>query len=265
MSSETYFTYKGTPFAEGEHSVETLSFVENEFQLLDDDTVVVTYPKSGTFWMQEILGLIRNDGDPSRVQNLGVLERPPWIEHECFLKRALALPPPRLLSSHLPFHVFPKSFLHSKAKVIYTMRNPRDVLVSFYYFAKGCKAFKNLGTLADFMEEFLSGNVLYGSWFDHVKSWIGVKERPNVFFVTYEELQQLDSVVENASFQKMKENKMLQPSQLPERFFKPMKGIMFRKGICGDWKNHLTVAQSEHFDHVYREKMQGVGLTFPWD
>uniref|UniRef100_A0A8D2J9V3 Sulfotransferase n=1 Tax=Varanus komodoensis TaxID=61221 RepID=A0A8D2J9V3_VARKO len=106
-----------TPFLIDEHSVETLSFVENEFQLLDDDTVVVTYPKSGTFWMQEILGLIRHDGDPSRVQNLGLPQRPPWIEHEYCLKRALALPPPRLLSSHLPFQLFPKSFLHSKAKV----------------------------------------------------------------------------------------------------------------------------------------------------
>ncbi|XP_044303162.1 sulfotransferase 2A1-like [Varanus komodoensis] len=77
--------------------------------------------------------------------------------------------------------------------------------------------------------------------------------------------QQLDSVVENASFQGMKENKWLQPSQLPVEFFEPMKGTILRKGISGDWKNHLTVAQSEHFDRVYREKMQGVRFTFPWD
>ena len=35
-------------------------------------------------------------------------------------------------------------------------------------------------------------------------------------------------------------------------------------GVCGDWKNHFTLAQSEAFDRAYREQMRGLP-TFPWD
>ena len=35
-------------------------------------------------------------------------------------------------------------------------------------------------------------------------------------------------------------------------------------GVCGDWKSHFTLAQSEAFDRVYREQMRGLP-TFPWD
>ncbi|XP_061453043.1 sulfotransferase 2B1-like [Rhineura floridana] len=282
----TYFMYKGISFPVVDYSLETLSYVENEFQLLDDDIVNVVYPKSGTHWMQEILGLIWHDGNPSWVQSLPVWERSPWIETDEGLKAALKYPSPRLLASHLPSHIFPKSFLHSKAKVIYTLRSPKDVLVSFYHFSKAFKGLKDPGTMEEFMEEFLSGNLPYGSWFDYVKGWVEMKDRPNVFFNTYEELQedlrgsvericcflgkelnsqQIDSVVDNASFQKMKDNKMSNFSLVPESHFDHKKGKLMRKGISGDWKNHLTVAQSERFDRVYQEKMQGAKIPFPWD
>ncbi|XP_062996150.1 sulfotransferase 2B1-like isoform X1 [Elgaria multicarinata webbii] len=286
MSSALYFTHKGILFPNKGYDVETLNFVENEFQLLDDDVLNVTYPKSGTNWMGEILGLIWHNGDPSWVRSSVVWERSPWIEASDGMKIALASPPPRLMASHLPFQLFPKSFLQSKAKVVYTLRNPKDVLVSFYHYSKCCKIFKDPGTVEEFLEEFLSGNVVYGSWFDHVKSWLEVKGRPNVFFNSYEDLQQdlrgsvekichflgkelnsqqIDSVVENASFQKMKDNPKSNFTTLPDDFLDHKKGKLLRKGIVGDWKNLLTVAQSERFDRVYQEKMKGVSVTFPWE
>ncbi|XP_077193104.1 sulfotransferase 2B1-like [Paroedura picta] len=285
MSSK-YFSHKGILFPKVNYSEENLSYVENEFQLLDDDIVTVTYPRSGTHWMVETLALIRRDGDPTWVRTADLSERSPWIEPSPGLRNALKYPPPRLLVTHLPVQLFPKSFLRSKAKVIYVARNPKDVVVSLYLLTKAIKIMEDPGTLEEYLETFLSGNVPYGSWFDHVKGWMKLKDRPNFFFITYEELkqdlrgcverichflgkeltgQQIDSVVENASFQKMKDNKMTNGSLLPDSFMDQKKGQMLRKGICEDWKNHLTPKQEEHFNHVYREKMQDMNMAFPWD
>ncbi|XP_053123996.1 sulfotransferase 2B1-like [Hemicordylus capensis] len=286
MSEVTYFTHKGILFPINICTRETLLYVENEFQLLDDDVVNVVYPKSGTNWMAEILCLIHHKGDPTWVQNVSLWDRTPWIETGTGMEHALKYPPPRLLNTHLPIQLFPKSILHSKAKIIYTARNPKDVLVSFYHFSKSQRYLKDPGTVEEFLEKFLNGKVTSGSWFDHVKGWMEMKDRANFFFITYEELkqdlrgsverichflgkelnsQQIDSVVENASFHKMKDNKMSNLSLLPDTLMDHTKGKLMRKGICGDWKTHLTVAQSEHFDRVYQEKMRDVKMTFPWD
>ncbi|XP_060114562.1 sulfotransferase 2B1-like [Heteronotia binoei] len=286
MSSVEYISYKGIPFPSVCYSLETFDQVENEFQILDDDVITITYPKSGTHWTAEILGLISQKGDPTYIHSVPTWERSPWIEMDSGLKQALQNPPPRLLNSHLQFQLFPKSFLQTKAKVIYTLRNPKDVLVSFYHYAKIMKIIKTPGSMQEHLDEFLTGKVAYGSWFDHVKGWMELKGRPNFFYITYEELlqdlrgsvekichflgkelnsQQLDSVVEYASFRKMKENKMSNFTLLGDNLVDHTKGEFMRKGISGDWKNHLTVAQNEYFDRVYRENMQCMRTTFPWD
>ncbi|XP_053124171.1 sulfotransferase 2B1-like [Hemicordylus capensis] len=288
MAEVTRFTHKGIFFSPQYHSVENLIFLENEFQLLDDDIVSVVYPKSGTHWMAEILSLIRHDGDPTWINSVKLADRAPWFESVTGMECALKYPPPRLMSTHLPFRLFPKSFLHSKAKIIYTARNPKDVLVSSYHFGKALKIIKDPGSLEEFLEKFLNGNGLMasGSWFDHVKGWLEMRDRANFFFNTYEELQQdlrgsvgricrflgkelnsqqIDSVVENASFQKMKGNKQSNGAHISDTVMDHTKGKLMRKGISGDWKNYLTVAQNEYFDRIYQEKMQGVKMTFPWD
>uniref|UniRef100_A0A8C3SJW3 Sulfotransferase n=1 Tax=Chelydra serpentina TaxID=8475 RepID=A0A8C3SJW3_CHESE len=247
--ADKYFTHKGVLFPCLNYSHEALSYVENEFQVRDDDVFNVTYPKSGTNWMLEILCLIRCDGDPGWVRSVLNWERAPWVESQ--LESALKYPAPRLLCSHLPVQLFPKSLQRSKAKVIYTLRCPKDVLVSMHHFSKLLLLLKDAGSLDPFLEDFLSGNVIYGSWFDHVTGWMGLKGNENFFSITYEELQedprgsvrrichflgkelseeQVAAVVENASFQSMRGNKMCNFSQLDDQYMDHEKGQFLRKG-----------------------------------
>lgn len=42
----------------------------------------------------------------------------------------------RLIKTHLPMKLMPKSVMEVGAKVVYMARNPKDVAVSFYNFSK---------------------------------------------------------------------------------------------------------------------------------
>lgn len=71
----------------------------------------------GTVWMLEILSLIRSNGDPTWCQTVPNWDRAPWFETSIGYRIALANKSPRIISSHLPAHLFAKSFFKSKAKV----------------------------------------------------------------------------------------------------------------------------------------------------
>ncbi|CAH2319314.1 sulfotransferase family cytosolic 2B member 1-like [Pelobates cultripes] len=286
MMGKENFVHKGTPFAVNVHSEESLNYAENEFPVLDDDIFNVTYPKSGTNWMIEILNLIKYKGDTTMSNRVPIYERSPWYETIFGKEQVKALNHPRIISSHLPYHMFAKSFSKSKAKIIYTMRNPKDVFVSNYHFAHALQIFKEPKSLQEHMDNFLQGNSLYGSWFDHVKGWMQMKEDRRFFYITYEELQQdlrgcvlrickflgqeledeaIDSVVKNSSFKVMKDNKMANWTTIPSDVLDHSKGSFMRKGVCGDWKNYFTVAQNEIFDDVYQEQMKDLNTKLFWD
>ncbi|XP_037372803.2 sulfotransferase 2B1 isoform X2 [Talpa occidentalis] len=285
MLPKDYFSYKGILFPSGLYTPESISFAENTASVRDDDIFIITYPKSGTNWMIEILSLILKNGDPSWIQSEPIWNRAPWCEVLLSAFKILDSSGPRLMSSHLPIQLFTKSFFKSKAKVIYVARDPRDVLVSFYHYSKISGHLKDPGTPDQFLQRFLKGKVPFGSWFDHIKGWIQMQGKENFLFITYEELKQdlpgclkricqfldrpldeeaLGSVIAHSTFEAMKANKMSNYTLLPTSLLDHSQGKFLRKGVCGDWKNHFTVAQSEAFDRVYREQMRGLP-PFPWD
>ncbi|ETE56619.1 Amine sulfotransferase, partial [Ophiophagus hannah] len=53
--------YKGFYFVRNQTSAENIDSIES-FQIQDDDIFLITYPKSGTVWTQNILSLIFHEG-----------------------------------------------------------------------------------------------------------------------------------------------------------------------------------------------------------
>ncbi|XP_069857184.1 sulfotransferase 2A1-like [Dipodomys merriami] len=285
--AEDYVWYQGIPFPVVYICPEHLKVVHEEMVLKDEDIITVTYPKSGTHWLIEVLSLIHTKGDPNWIRSVPTGLRSPWIEGEVgfqTIKDRKEGPP--LITSHLPIQLFPKSFFTSKAKMIYVIRNPKDVLISGYYFWSFTNLAKKPESLEQYFEWFLQGYVPYGSWFDHVRGWMSMREKENMLVISYEQMKkdprsmvericgflgkalepgELDLVLENSSFQAMKENKMSNLPDVPEELV-PAGVKITRKGTMGDWQNHFTPAQTQAFEETFREKMAGLPLElFLWD
>ncbi|XP_074076256.1 sulfotransferase 2A1-like [Macrotis lagotis] len=174
--------------------------------------------------MIDILSLIYSKGDPTWVKCVYSQHCSPWIESETNIEiKNMAVP--RLLTSHLPICLFPKSYFISKAKKIPSSPSMLSFLYEMIHEERKwmCQPHK----------ASISVSVAYGSWFEHIKGWLPLRDSEKFLFLTYEELQQdlkvnlekifqfldkelseeeISSVLENASFQVMK-NHMLQNNE----------------------------------------------------
>ncbi|XP_060929710.1 sulfotransferase 2B1-like [Limanda limanda] len=283
-SEELYWDYRGLILPKMIHNAESMEFAQ-EFKFKDDDVMAVTYPKSGTVWMQEILRLVLNGGDLKPIQTIPNFDRVPWLEGERLSFVVDQLKSPRALVTHLPYHLMPASFHTSKAKVIYVVRDPKDVLVSSYYFHQMAALLEDPGTFDEFLEKFLDGRVAYGKWTDHVKSWRHTELTDRIMYISYEEMVQdlpaslrrlsgflgtnlsedtIQKVAEHCTFKAIKTNDMANFSLLPKEYMDTDKSPFFRKGIAGDWKNHFSPEQLARFTSLICKEMEGESFSLPW-
>ncbi|KAM9424939.1 sulfotransferase 2B1-like [Pholidichthys leucotaenia] len=283
---DLYSLYKGVYLSSTSHPPDSLRYYEN-FVFHKDDILIVTYPKSGTTWMQEIVSLIMSGGDPKSVETVPNWERAPWLEADGTIKFKLEeRPSPRMLATHFHYPMMPASFFAVRPKVINVMRNPKDVFTSYIHFHEMASFLVSPGPQSEFLHKFLCGKVFYGSWFDHVKDWLNAEDKAKIMYISYEEMlrdlkdsvgrisqflekpldvEVVEKIADRCLFNNMKKNNMSNYSLVPSEVMDQTKSQFLRKGISGDWKNQLTVAEAEYFDAVYQEKMKDVEYKFPWD
>ncbi|OXB76490.1 UNVERIFIED_CONTAM: hypothetical protein H355_014534, partial [Colinus virginianus] len=265
-SKEFVFNYKGFYFSV-RTSAEHVASLEN-FEIKDSDIFIATYPKSGTVWTQNILSLILHEGHRNGTEQIENLDRIPWVEYNFQNMDLASLPTPRVFATHLPYYLTPRDLRNKKGRVIYVARNPKDVLVSYFHFSKFILTLEKIPDFNIFMERFLAGKVLGSAWFDHVSGWYNHANDFNILFLTYEEMKKVIYVARNPKdvlvsyFHFSKFMRTLE--KIPD-FNIFMERFLAGKGTVGDWKNMMTVAQSERFDEVLKEKMQTLPIKFTWD
>ena len=163
------------------HATQFLAQRRFVHSLRPSDVFVVTYPKSGTTWLLFLLANILKSDPDEEITFVNYIHYVPDINDSYFAKNHLAefasLPDPRIFAVHAPYDpVLPK--------VVYVLRDPRDVMVSYYHYKRLTDA-SFCGSLRDFV---MSDNHYPCQWDEHVAGWLLNSRHTPLCLVRYEEM-----------------------------------------------------------------------------
>uniref|UniRef100_A0ACD5XXH1 Uncharacterized protein n=1 Tax=Avena sativa TaxID=4498 RepID=A0ACD5XXH1_AVESA len=196
------------------------------------------------------------------------------------------LPSPRLMCTHMPLSVLPPSITSSSdCKIIYICRDQKDRVASMWHFQKRAGADMSI---QEMFETVCDGTSFGGPVWDHILGyWRASATEPHrVLFLTYEQVLQdpvgnvrklaqflgrpfsageeddgiVARIVELCSLENLR-NLEANKKGSQGVFLKFAHDSYFRKGVVGDWVNHLTPEMAGRLDAIVEEKFHGSGLT----
>jgi len=237
-----------------------------------DDTFIVSYPRSGNTWMRFLVGNLLHPAQQVTFANIE------WHTPDCesmsrrYMRR---VPRPRIIKSH--------QWLDPRYKrVIYLVRDPRDVVISQYHFQRKRNLIADQFPLSEYVNRFLAGQTCFcGSWAEHVASWLRARRGQSEFlFLRYEdlldntahELSKVDSflgfttspplimqAVERSSVDTMRQLEKLQ-AQLFTSTKATRQDIPFvRTARAGGWRSDLAEQCVRQIEETWGELMHLLG------
>jgi hypothetical protein len=241
-------------------------------RVLPDDLFLVSYPKSGNTWIRFLLANLLH---PAARIDFSTIEAIVPDIYQNTERSLQAAPRPRIIKSHEYFD--PKYH-----RVVYMVRDPRDVLLSFHRYQMMVKEIPEATPLTAYAADFISGVVSpHGSWGEHVGSWRGARENQAGFLlVRYEELSSqtvpevariarfrgaaadeaaIAAVVERCSADRMREMERTQGGA-----WRPLKGrreghTFVRKARAGGWREELVPELAQRVEETWTVPMQQLG------
>jgi len=273
------------------HSHHFDSTIWNDFVFREDDIVISTYGKSGTTWVQQMIGQMLFGGDPA----LEVANMSPWLDLR-IPPKAVKLPlveaqtHRRFLKTHLPVDALVYS---PKAKYIYIGRDGRDVVWSLYnhHFNANQLWYDVLNdtpgrvgppiapppeSCVEYFRDWLDGDGFpFWSFWENTRSWWAIRNLPNLLMVHFSDLKadmpgqmrrmadfldikidpaRWDAILEYCSFDWMKAN-ATKSVPLAGAFWDAGATVFINKGKNGRWRDELPEADSRRYEQIAEREL----------
>jgi hypothetical protein len=237
-----------------------------------DDVFIVSYPKSGNTWTRFLIANLAYPEQPATFGNINQLTPDP----EALSKRQLSrMRRPRLIKSH-------QYFDPRYPKVIYIVRDPRDVAVSQYYFHLKRRLLPDDFPIERFVTNFVAGSTsVYGSWGENVASWLATRfGLPNFLLLRYEEMipraqeelarvasflgidadrQRIERAVELSSAERMREMEAAEATSWSSTKATRQDVPFVRSAKAGGWKTALPESAIAELESAWEPLMRWLG------
>ena len=220
----------------------------------------------------------------SSVTSCTLLEFISFLPNQpCSLDKLLPTPHPWRVRSYLDVSFF-EHYLKQNTncpKFIYVLRNPKDVLNSFYQLHTQLPYDFSSVSFNDFFEMFKRKQLLFGDPIDHLLGWWKYNDHPNILFIHYEDMladpakvitrmahylghsyskEEIQAIIDNTSYEKMKS----QPHS--DYFATPIEdnydNSIFRGGKRGGWQKVFSDDQNAYIASLLKQKTDPVGLKY---
>jgi hypothetical protein len=247
---------------------------ERNFAVYRDDTFVVSYPRSGNTWTRFLIANLMFPGENVTFNNIERLIPDTSSQSNRALKRT---PRPRIIKTH-------QYFDHRYGRMIYIVRDPRDVALSYYDFHRKYRQISDDYPLETWVEDFVAGKLIssdWGSWGENVASWIYTRgQNPDFLLLRYEDMieqtprelariarhlrievtpEQLNAVIEQSSAQRMRELEKLEENEWVATK-KHRKDIPFVRGAgAGGWRSKLPAPCIAKIESTWGDLMTTLG------
>jgi len=219
-----------------------------------DDTFIVSYPRSGNTWTRFLVANLLHPDEPANFANIERLV-PDSEAQSC--KYFKSIPRPRVIKSHQYFDPRFK-------KVIYIVRDPRDVALSYYDFQRKYRQIEDGYPLSQYVNDFVGGHLSsadWGTWGENVGSWVATRQKHAGFLLLrYEDMvvdterelakiavfmgiepgrQLLANTIDLSSAERMRGLEKIQGSEWVSTKNKRSDIPFIRTAASGGWKNLL--------------------------